>query len=178
MTRRLFTIVSAVSLLLCAATTALWVSSWIDGITVSEGQLLVYHADDPPGTFGVLRDWEHRSTAGIWRMLRNNRNWDPSLHERFGFVYGSGRFAHQVELPAYRPSNQSSRGVSVDVKYILVALPLWALFVLLAVLPACWAATRIRRRSRSVAGCCPTCGYDLRASQDRCPECGTPIAAT
>src|SRR5204863_3811018 len=37
-----------------------------------------------------------------------------------------------------------------------------------------WTSDRIAQR-RALAGCCSNCGYDLRASEERCPECRAPL---
>ncbi len=59
-----------------------------------------------------------------------------------------------------------------------VIVPLWFLLLLSSALPlfAGWRAA-IRWR-RCAAGFCANCGYDLRASRGRCPECGTAIVSS
>jgi hypothetical protein len=62
----------------------------------------------------------------------------------------------------------------------VVSAPHWALVLVLAGAPLLAAVApvrRLRRRSRRCRGLCPACGYDLRQSPDRCPECGAVPAA-
>ncbi len=54
-----------------------------------------------------------------------------------------------------------------------VTFPL-ALIVFAGLIPSViWARREIKRRQISQAGLCAHCRYDLRATPDRCPECGT-----
>jgi len=59
--------------------------------------------------------------------------------------------------------------------YNVLIVPYWfAELVLLAT--AVWAWRYVRRQSRRAAGrLCARCGYDLRATPERCPECGLEV---
>jgi hypothetical protein len=54
---------------------------------------------------------------------------------------------------------------------MLMPYPIAAgMFLLLSIFTA---LPTLRRRRRIAANACITCGYDLRATPERCPECGT-----
>jgi hypothetical protein len=46
------------------------------------------------------------------------------------------------------------------------------LFLMFAVIPALRLLTLRRAKTRPGDGLCARCGYDLRATPERCPECG------
>ena len=84
----------------------------------------------------------------------------------FGFRWGKRTARFGIEMPRYfnlRPVG----GVSA------LKLPLWIPTVVLAIGSISFVLIpRHRRRKRKKLGLCVNCGYDLRASKDRCPECG------
>jgi len=61
----------------------------------------------------------------------------------------------------------------VRAAYGAVEIPWWSLLILCSALPASRWLVRHRRRSRARHRLCESCGYDLRATPGRCPECGT-----
>jgi len=67
---------------------------------------------------------------------------------------------------------------STPVRYWKIWIPMWGLeaFVLVAFTPLLVRWGKLARRAwRRRHRLCTSCGYDLRASPDRCPECGTHV---
>jgi hypothetical protein len=62
-------------------------------------------------------------------------------------------------------------------RMIAVQAP-WVLVALIACLPAAVIVVVSRRRAmRVIGGKCLNCGYDMRATPERCPECGAVASA-
>jgi hypothetical protein len=83
-----------------------------------------------------------------------------------------GFFSAPVRPPGFAFHWEHSPGTVVRD----VIVPYWAVVVPTAVPPLLFARRVHRQRlrlQRLRSGWCRRCGYDLRATPDRCPECGT-----
>ena len=167
---------AAASLLLGLATVALWVVSYwqynliayeaysgigTEVISIS-GRMVFYHYnsyqhDPPPQDFG-FEFIPTQSPMGV-RMQREfdfsvSRHW----WNRLGFFY--------LSKPVLGPNTS----------LVVISLPHWFVICIWALasfaLVRSWQRRHLARK-RLAEGHCLVCGYDLRATADRCPECGT-----
>ena len=156
-------------LALAIAASAMWVRShWrVDYVErrVPDGVHVVSSAQ---GRFIVDR---HRDP-----VLTNVRSWEPGsvpVRRRDLVAVYLGSSARRFLGFAFvhdRSPNGSKRRTAL-------AIPYWSLVLLLSIPPLLVVRRARRRRWRQRHAQCPTCGYDLRATPDRCPECGTAIPA-
>lgn len=81
---------------------------------------------------------------------------------------------HRIGPAQYETTTDPHGYFGAPLKQLCILLPYWLIAILFAFFPALYLAARIanKRRRRLKAGQCPACGYDLRATPDRCPECG------
>ncbi len=93
-------------------------------------------------------------------------NGDDALRRRWDF-FGFHDFQTQ-----WMPKYKSRKRAGIGARWSIV-VPLWMPASLFA---AVWCyyflVPSLRRRRRKRLGLCLYCGYDLRASINRCPECG------
>jgi hypothetical protein len=164
--RILFNAATLLSLLLCLAALAAWITSyrWCAKISheTSTGGGHVIISDR-----GVLKVG-HLGPLHPTASPTNAPGWKAEIFPRT--VYGD---LYRARTPTrWRPIRffdvDDGRRTS---QYL--ALDWWLLTVAFALLPlARWRTRRKARRLRG-AGRCANCGYDLRATPDRCLECGT-----
>lgn len=133
-----------------------------DVISSQEGIVALTH---------VRRDVQD-SVPRVWGDLGLHVSSDPV---RPGAVLADARqFGHQVWGFGYvhRVAGPPPAGADrMDSRRVL--LPHWALLVALLTIPFAELLRALRNRQRAVSGRCIVCGYDLRATPGRCPECGT-----
>jgi hypothetical protein len=106
---------------------------------------------------------------------------EPDGHALFGFRWARGEVL--VRDVMFFPADGVSPGdEAVEVvpqlwaHMTVLVVPHWALVAASSLLPLAWVVRRWRTRGLRRQGHCRGCGYDLRASRDRCPECGRAVA--
>ena len=162
--RRLLDVLCVLSLLLCAAFVVLWVRSYF----VSD----FWSWATPTGRAGVdsLRGSVSLGRVDVPRAALANISRGTMIGSTSAEAGAAGMLKPSWSFAGLGVTDVNAGGMRArDVR-----LPYWLLALAAAALPAARAARRKLRGSR--AGLCQRCGYDLRASPERCPECGTPAA--
>ena len=108
--------------------------------------------------------------------------WNEPCWRQASMILKGGCVIYSVQNPGYDLSKagdiyvEGYRGIETEWRPRLspdVLVPFWIPTLLFAALSMTLHLQPAHRRGkREKLGMCVKCGYDLRASKDRCPECG------
>jgi hypothetical protein len=166
--RQAFNLLTATSLLACILAIAIWIRtvSGSDTFTIlgapvgNKVTLMTFFEED--GRIVFFREQQVRYFGEPRWDYTHLRAPSRSSLDRFPWYSWRHWFSYGHSVPGSYHNN-----------YQIVAhlLPLVAFF---GALPMLWLFQwRHRYKLRRIGSHCCVCGYDLRATPDRCPECGT-----
>ena len=168
MTRRLVTPVSALPVLLCVSTLLLWVRSYarFDSVFLFHGGR-AWSVDSHNGTLAFVTLWtRYGSVASRWEIghaATPGISYEDVSPRWKVFGFKRVRMVFVMERGDTRP----------DMVLNAYCAPVWLLCG--AGMAPVLAALLRRRIAARHDGLCPRCGYDLRATPERCPECGAAV---
>jgi hypothetical protein len=173
--RYLFNFVVLASILGCAATSVLWIRSKrvID---------IVRYRSSPQAT--PQRYWGIFTAGGrIWYMvdddyapkLEDPVGWENSFGDEPSDVFNHWSLKpHPGSIGTYEILGFGTYWYHRPWGYVRHGIvPLYGIILVSAIPPALWVRNRRKATLRNREGKCKHCGYDLRATPDRCPECGS-----
>jgi hypothetical protein len=171
MRRRIFNLFAIVSLLLGVATLVLWWRSYFVG-----SQLLRERGDWCWGLASERgRIWASLDSeiTRVWQPPSGYSEGAPDVMFEVPMSWGVGTDTQTAWFLGFGCTDgRVGFGISsmASYRHRAVAIPDYALALATSIPPALW--YRRHRRRRFGEGRCRNCGYDLRATPDRCPECG------
>lgn len=111
---------------------------------------------------GLIRRYDRVADGVSWSHYASEPRRFSAMTRTLGFDL---RSEHDV-------SNEDRPPLKVEYWKTAIDLPYWFLAILFLMLPSRQFWLAMRRRQRVLSGLCPGCGYDLRGTPQRCPECG------
>lgn len=111
---------------------------------------------------------------GVHFLRSTNRSLQPVGWDSVSYPRGQGS---SMPPAAFFGHFSWTRQISVrrgrpPIVTTVVLVPYWAAVLSTAAAAGAFALAARRLRMKGQAGTCAACGYDLRATPDRCPECG------
>ena len=180
MKRRLFNILAAVSLVLCLIFGSSCLLSYWHYYWFVKGDREVTIVVGPGHMLAGWRCYSFRASERLVALPGPPKMPDSPRFQYMGGWDLVGVTYRKVAVYDARTGELWGTPGQVDINLAIVS-------ILLAVAPAVGflrlaRAMRAKARRRHIEqarrlGLCAVCGYDLRASSERCPECGTTIPA-